>query len=182
MKTPIFQLVSLLGFALGACSPLAQTMEVSQCGGFSQLGSAITDEASAYCAAEVLDWRYVADTETLHLSNDRILLNCCGEHSITVHQEGELYVVTERDAPEQIGPLPLPGSGARCDCMCVFDFSVQVQSIAADPIELKIVREVTDSDLPVAEIWRGTIDLALGQGTVTIDDEDVGPWCGGLED
>jgi hypothetical protein len=161
------------------CTPLVQEDRVSACGGFDSAANsqALTADEASYCDAEILRWRYEGALDKLTLTNTRVLLNCCGEHSMTVHQEGDTYIVTERDAPEQIGPLP--GSGARCGCMCVFDYELAVQGVAGDSIALRLVREVTDSDAGVETVWEGELDLSEGQGGIVLDETDVEPWCSG---
>lgn len=166
-----------LWMVTAGCSPLAQDDRVSECGGFEPVGQALTADEAAYCDAEVLRWRYDSSFEKLVLTNTRVPLNCCGEHSMTVHQEGETYVVTERDAPEQIGLLPV--EGARCGCMCVFDYEVTVRGVPEGTIEVKLVRDVTDDEGGPETVWQGTIDLGQGQGGIVVDESDAEPWCSG---
>ncbi|MFH1810996.1 MAG: hypothetical protein ABIJ09_19805 [Pseudomonadota bacterium] len=157
-----------------ACESLPQQDTISACGGFAQTGQALTAEDAQYCEAEILHWRHDASSKTLILTDSRVPLNCCGEHSMTVHQDGEVYVVTERDEPEQIGPLPM--STARCDCMCVFDFKVEVQGVSGGVISVRLEREVTDAEGGISSVWQGEIDLAPGHGGVIID-ETENMWC-----
>jgi hypothetical protein len=166
-------LVCTGALALG-CSPLAQEQRISACGGFGQQEQSLETDAATYCEAEVLSWQYDAAAHELTLSNNRVTLNCCGEHSMTVHEEGSAYVVTERDAPEEIGPLP--GMAARCDCMCVFDFAVTVSNVPAGTITLELVREVTDAEGGATTAWQGQIDLGAGQGRIVIDSSES-MWC-----
>lgn len=163
-----------IGAAATGCSPLDQQFKVSVCGGFSQQEQSLTVDPATYCDAEVLHWRHDAATGKLTLSNTRVTLNCCGEHSMTVDQDGETYVATERDAPEEIGPLP--GMTARCDCMCVYDFEVAVGDVPAGVIALKLVRDVTDAEGGKATVWQGQIDLGAGQGEIVID-ASASDWC-----
>ncbi|MBN2493729.1 MAG: hypothetical protein JXR96_03970 [Deltaproteobacteria bacterium] len=155
--------------AAGRCvdSPLPQDDRVSECGGFESNGGTIFDAPSAYCDAEVLYWIYEAASQTLSLADTRILLNCCGDHGMTVAQVDGVYVVTETDAPED-------GWG-RCLCMCVYDFVVSVSQIPAETIPIRIFREVTDSES--GTVWEGELDLTAGAGAVVIDETDVGLWC-----
>ncbi len=145
----------------------AQHQAVSECGGFGPVED--YDSGGDYCAAEVLSWRYDAEAGTLDLSDERVLLNCCGDHSVEAAADGDLVVVTETDAPES-------GAG-RCDCLCVFDFALTLEGVEAGPLALRIVRDVTDEGGP-ATVWEGTLDLGAGEGSVVLSDEDVGMWCG----
>lgn len=162
--------------ALVACSgeDLARDPAVSACGGFGQHAQALradlTGEAATYCDAERLRWAYFADTQTLELSNNRILLNCCGNHSIDVALEGTTYVVTETDSPES--------GDARCGCMCVYDYQTAIDGVAQGSVDLRIVRDVTDSDEGATLVWEGSIDTSTSTGAVDISVDDLGPWCG----
>ena len=166
-------LAGIAAAALG-CSPLAQEQKISACGGFSQQEQSIVVDRATYCDAEVLHWQYDATSEKLTISNTRVTLNCCGEHSMTVSEEGDTYVVTERDAPEEIGPLP--GMTARCGCMCVFDFDVTVSNVPAGTIQLELVRDVTDVESGPTTPWQGELDLGAGQGSIVID-SSASDWC-----
>jgi len=163
-----------VGGALVGCAAPAPEAHISACGGFSQQEQGLTIDRTSYCDAEVLHWQYDAASEKLTLANTRVTLNCCGEHSLTVEQEGDISVVTERDAPEEIGPLP--GMTARCDCMCVFDFEVAVGEVQAGTLALKLVRDVTDAEGGPTTAWQGEIDVAAGQGEVVIDASES-MWC-----
>lgn len=169
--------VALSGARSSSCVPvepvgpaLDQWDEVSACGGFAATraagGAALL--VGDYCDAEVLAWAYDATTETLALHNDRVLLNCCGDHAFDVTLEGDVYVARETDEP-------VDGTG-RCHCMCVFDFHVDVSGIPQGTIALRLDRFVTESG--EATVWEGTLPLADGNGVVVIDETDVGPWCG----
>ena len=142
------------------------TSAVSDCGGF---GEVVHDDSdSTYCESELLRWTYDAATRQLEIDHDRLLLNCCGEHSTELELVDGVYVLTEIDEPE--------AGGGRCDCMCVFDYSVVVDDLDADEIDLAIVLDVTDDAAPV-QTWTGTLDLTLGDGEIVISNEDVGMWC-----
>ncbi len=148
---------------------LVQDDKVSACGGFESSGGSLFGDPLPYCAAEVLHWRYQAAGQTLKLADARVLLNCCGDHSLSVEFKDGVYLFTETDAPED-------GWG-RCSCMCVFDFTVEVEGIAAGIIQAKIVRVVTDDPGWSKDVWEGLIDLSDGSGQVVIDDSSVDPWC-----
>ena len=116
-------------------------------------------------------WSYDATTAELFLSDNRIELNCCGEHDMSIAKQGDVYVVTETDAPEQIGD-----GTSRCFCICVFDYSMTAQPIREDVIQLRIVRDVTDSDEGPQTVFEGSLDLTEGGGSVVID-ETPSEWC-----
>jgi hypothetical protein len=158
---------------------LPQSSAISQCGGFevNQQSQALNgsgddnfDPSSSYCDAEVLDWSYDAALGKLALSNNRVLLNCCGNHSIEATDEEGVLVIREIDAPEF--------DDARCGCMCVFDFAIELEQVAMGTIQLRLMRDVTDDDQAEQEVLVGEIDLAKGSGSVVVDSTDVEFWCG----
>ncbi|MCK6592070.1 MAG: hypothetical protein HUU21_06955 [Polyangiaceae bacterium] len=201
MKTNLFFLMSTLTLALAACSDgggstgsagtggaggsggagggsaLTQFPAVSECGGFVKSGSpgAKIDPPAAdpatYCDAERLLWAYDAASQSLGLSNTRVLLNCCGDHSITVVEEDGTYVINEKDAPEAAA------GGARCNCMCVFDYTISVETIPSGIIPIRLVLDVTDSMMPPKVVYEGSLDLSKGSGEIVIDPNTVEPWC-----
>ncbi len=120
----------------------------------------------------MLHWAYRAETETLTLADARVLLNCCGEHAMTIDLLEGVYVVTETDDPEmtEMGP-------ARCGCMCVFDFTLQAAGIPQETIQVQLVREVSDWEEASDLIWEGELDLGQGTGAIVID-ETYEEWCG----
>jgi len=66
---------------------LEQKVKISECGGFqnSLFQDSNSDTGPAprkYCDAEVLAWEYDETTGIIRFSNNRVLLNCCGERSI----------------------------------------------------------------------------------------------------
>jgi hypothetical protein len=154
---------------------LTQTPLISECGGF--LGQAKVEppapDPATYCEAERLLWTYDAEAGSLGLTNARIVLNCCGEHSIEVREEDGTYVIAERDAPELV-----EGMEARCNCSCVFDFGVSVEGIEAGVIDVRIVRDVTDDMESEKVVYEGKIDLSEVQGAITVDPTSADPWCG----
>jgi hypothetical protein len=167
---------AMAGFALGcggySSDPGSITSQVdnnSGCGGFAKQDGALFDADPAYCAAQVLHWEYDAAAGKLALADARVLLNCCGEHSMTIAEQDGLYVVTERDAPEF--------EDARCACMCVFDFSLEATGVPEAVIPLQIILDVTDSQDGPRVTFEGELDLTQGSGSVVISEEDVEPWC-----
>ena len=170
-------ITSLLALgALAACSnDLSRESAVSACGGFAQSGQALVadlkGDPATYCEAERLLWAYFPATQTLELSNNRILLNCCGKHELDVTLDGTTYVITETDAPEF--------GDARCGCSCVFDYAAAVDGVPAGQVDLRIIRDVTDDDAGPAAVWEGSIDTTTSTGAVDITTGDIDPWCGG---
>lgn len=150
---------------------IPQTFKVSECGGFQKATQSQTGlSTSSYCAAEVLKWSYDKATATLKLSDNRALLNCCGERKMSLTENNGVYEILETDSPEA-------KTGARCHCMCVFDLSMDAQQIPDGVVSIKLMRHVTDSGAAAKQIYAGSIDLTKGSGQVILDSTDVGPWC-----
>ena len=144
------------------------SQSVSPCGGFPQVKVGTPVQ---YCDAEVLKWTYDAATATLSLTDARVSLNCCGDHSMLLEGADRAYTATETDAPKN-------GTG-RCKCMCVFDFTASGAPVpAGGPINLTLVRNVTDGRDPSKTVWSGTIDLSAPSGSVVIDASPVVMGCG----
>lgn len=143
---------------------------VSACGGFESEGSPLLGNPVDYCAAEVLHWAYDEAADQLKLADARVLLNCCGEHAMTVAEADGVYVFTETDDPEF--------GDARCGCMCVFDFAIEVTGITTGVIPIRINREVSDWPEGSGLVLEAELDLTQGSGTIVIDDTDIYPWCG----
>ena len=156
----------------GHCTvtPSDQEDRISDCGGFEASGGTIFNPPADYCAAEVLHWLYEPETQTLKLGDARILLNCCGDHSMSMELDGGVYVFTEMDAPE--------GGWGRCACMCVFDYTITVHGMPEELISIRIDRDVTDDQDPLATVFETQLDLTLGSGYAIIDDEPMEMWCG----
>jgi len=143
---------------------------VSECGGLG-MGTgtkAPSPDPLTYCDAEHLFWQYNADLKTIGLTNSRVVLNCCGDHSVTVTRDGETVVFTEIDAPK---------GGTRCKCECVFDYAAVVSPVETGMTSLRIVRNVTDADPPTKIVWEGTLDLSPGAGQVVVNTDSADPWC-----
>ncbi|MFC1654980.1 hypothetical protein ACFL2F_04155, partial [Myxococcota bacterium] len=147
-----------------------QEDDVSACGGFAANGGSIFIDPPEYCSAEVLHWLYEPGTQTLKLADARVLLNCCGDHSMTMELQAGVYVFTEWDAPE--------GGWGRCGCMCVFDYTIQVTGIPQEVINIRIDRDVSDWPEATGTVYTTQLDLTLGSGFEIIDDEPVDIWCG----
>lgn len=168
--------LSLVTLLVAGCAgeDLSRDTQVSACGGFGQAAQALradlNGDPATYCDAERLLWAYFEDTRTLELANNRILLNCCGEHDVDVALEAGVYVVTETDAPEF--------GDARCGCMCVYDYHTAIADVPAGQVDLRIIRDVTDSEDGPQLVWEGTIDTTTSTGAVEVETDDVEPWCG----
>lgn len=162
----------------GVEAALSQNALISDCGGFSDNTSALkvsaTLKAADYCDAEVLDWQYDSASETLTITNARILLNCCGEHDMTIEQlDDGTYLITEIDEPENLGN----GNTDRCLCSCVYDFEIQAQTIPNESISVRIVRDIAE-EAELIEVWEGTLNLPEEpEGSVIINEDDVSAWC-----
>ncbi len=143
---------------------VGQNPRVSECGGF----NAKTRDDDSYCDAEFLRWSYNESSQTLSLLNQRVLLNCCGEHKFTVTHDRtrDVYVVDELDQPK---------NGSRCRCMCTYDWSTDV-SVAPGTINLELARHVSDGDGRQV-IWSGKIDVTETQGEVVISDRPLKVFC-----
>lgn len=183
MSRKLFTLSTISLFVLGlGCGGYTTELEsgitqqqdrISECGGFEKAGDHLFGGPENYCDAEVLHWQYVPESQTLHLADARVLLNCCGDHTMTIKEVEGVYVVTETDDPED-------GWG-RCHCMCVFDYTMSAVGLAEGVIQLKIVREVSDWPEGSGDVWEGELDLSEGSGAIVIDDEtDVTGWCGDI--
>jgi hypothetical protein len=168
--------LALLGANAGTCIPIqpsswipVQSDRVSDCGGFrgTRAAGVHTVEADGYCDAEVLRWAFDAAAGVLTLSDERILLNCCGVHGMSVVVEDGLWVVTETDEPAE--------GGMRCRCLCVYDYSLRVEGVTAGTIDVRLVRFVTEEGERV--VWEGAIDLTAGAGAIVLDETSVEPWC-----
>jgi len=150
----------------GPTEEVSYSDEVSDCGGFPEPEEY---DSGDYCDAQVLGWAFDAAEGTLALTDSRVLLNCCGDHSMGIELVDGVYVITETDAPD--------GGGGRCDCLCVFDYAMTVDGLAAGTIAVRLVLDVTDGGGAVVA-WEGDLDLSAGAGEVVVSDEDAGMWCG----
>lgn len=190
MKKHGYLLAVLLPMTLAGCSggegeggsgsgngdTLTLSPAVSECGGFAQMEAKIKPpmaDPATYCDAERLLWAYDAATQSLGVSNTRVVLNCCGDHSITVTEESGTYVFHERDAPQA------SAGGARCNCSCVFDFAVSVEPIPTGSLPVRLVLDVTDSGSAPKVVYEGSLDLSQGSGEITTSSDSAGPWCEG---
>jgi len=150
---------------------IPQTYAVSECGGFKVTNQSDNNyQPTGYCDAEVLQWSYEPKDGKLRLSNNRVLLNCCGDRKVTLKEVNGKLVVTEVDAPEA-------SSGGRCYCMCVFDLAVEALKVPGGTVQVELHRSVTDSASGPTQVFTGKLDLSQGSGTVVIDKTDAGPWC-----
>lgn len=149
--------------------PLAYQAALSDCGGLD-----VTVEKSDYCAAEILAWEYDPETKIFVFADNRIVLNCCGEHDMSIRLVDGVYRITEYDAPEQIEP----DVESRCHCMCSFDYELKVQDMPHEEIQVKLLRDISDDDdWNSGLVWEGELDLTLGSGEIIIDDVPVEYGC-----
>lgn len=147
---------------------LEVTDEVSDCGGFPELRPPMPHDGpiDGYCDAERLLWSYDPETTVLDMTDARVELNCCGEHSMDVEIIDGVYVFTETDRPDSAG---------RCDCMCIYDFALTASGVPNEVIDVRLERHVTDAG-DAFLVWEGTIDLATGEGEIIVSDEAT-MWC-----
>jgi len=148
---------------------LPQSYAVSECGGFkAHAATALAPAPQSYCDAEVLRWTYDKGAGKLAFANDRVALNCCGERVMKLAEVNGTYEIRETDAPEQI--VTASGtSEARCHCMCVFDLEVEAEQIPSGQNQVKLIREITDSNEPAKTVYSGSLDLSAGSGLVVVD-------------
>lgn len=146
-----------------ADAPLYKDALLSECGGLGAETLALT--AGDYCAAELLDWVYDAETGELSLLHQRASLNCCGEHAVAASWNGEQIVVSAVDEPTSEG---------RCRCDCVYDFGLTVLNVQAGATPQALVwrLEVAEDAAPRV-VFEGTLDLGLGAETITLDQTAV---------
>lgn len=165
----------LLTLGLMGCegSNIAKESSISSCGGFGKASQALTadlkGDPATYCDAERLLWAYFPESQTLEVANNRVMLNCCGEHDIEIQLEAGVYVLNETDAPE--------AGDARCGCTCVFDYTAAVDGVPSGQVDLRIMRTVTDDYEGTRLIWEGSIDTTTSSGAVDLQNNAVGPWC-----
>ncbi len=158
----------LCGGGIG-CQDIGVNAAISECGGFETVTRAL--EENPDCGDHRLLLTVDADApDVVHLLDENVWLNCCGEHTIRVYNEHGVYAVYETDEPE--GAL---FGGARCGCMCLFDFAVDIPDVKDSIISVRVVLDVTDDDEPAQTVWEGDVDLTHGAAEVLIR-EDVG-WC-----
>jgi hypothetical protein len=142
---------------------------ISDCGGFAAAQKTHIPSPGNYCDAELLLWQYSSATGTLNVSNNRIALNCCGEHSMTAAIENGVYVITEQDDPET--------GGGRCDCECIFDFTAELDDVPAGDVAFRLERYVTDDASAPSVVWSGTIEVHDGTGLITVDGDPMSYPC-----
>jgi len=165
-QTPSASTAALPGQATSA-APVGTRARVSDCGGFAEEATP-TPEPRGACSQERLVWSYDRDQATLSVLDAGVILNCCGDRSIaaTYDDTRAAVVLTETDRP---------GDGSlRCRCVCDFDFAVDVAPLSAGPVDLELLRHVTDDGDP-ALVWRGRIDTAEGGGTIPVGDGGCPP-------
>lgn len=179
MKTnaQALMIVLLAAGLLAACGgdPGAQQLPIGwQVGGCAGEERALTtgDGLDPQCAPEALVpddsdpcremllWRYDRTAQRLQLVDTPVSLNCCGLRSVQATFATGVLTVTERDEPD----------GPRCRCMCDATYAVCLDAAFEGPIEVRLLRHVTDSDEGIETVWEGQIDPAEGEGQI-----DLGP-------
>lgn len=152
--------LSLLG-----CNLLGQDYKTSECGGFEDHGGLTAEEY--YCEAERVYWEYQSDTEKLRVTNTRVGLNCCGDHSMEMSAFGNKINILELDKPRDV-------MGSRCMCSCVYDFEIVASGIAENEYEVKIERRVENLKKNEEEVvFEGKWNLKDGKGMVEITRYDL---------
>lgn len=147
---------------------IKQSFIISDCGGFGANGGILLGDPAAYCDAEVLHWQYDRPGQALTMTDARIMLNCCGDRSMVMAQDGNAFLITEKDG------------GTRCHCgECAFDFTLEASGIAGGVITLGILRDISDSGHAPQTVFEGSLDLSLSAGTVVLDESDASTWCHG---
>jgi len=135
-----------------------QQDDTSDCGGFefAEQEKSVGD----YCDDELIDWTYDAASGEFWIQDSRILLNCCGDHSmqVAVPNPDELYVL---EIDNSIG-------GSRCGCVCIYDYAVAAQNVPDTPTTLTIERSVDDCAACSGILWSGPIDLTVGSGSIVL--------------
>ena len=146
---------------------LGENPQISECGGFRATAglrslAAAATTSGTYCDAERLHWSFADGI--VHFDNTRVMLNCCGIHSIEIYADGPGYVIRETDEPER---------NTRCSCMCAFDFSVDLPlpDSAAETVSIALSRDITDDDRSRETLWSGELNLADGGAVLVIDDQ-----------
>lgn len=154
------------------CPAVADEGEVSECGGFDDstadlaMAQSDLDGPRGYCDAQVFRWEYTGDTLTV--LDSRVMLNCCGQHSVSI-SGGDTVTIFEQDDPE-------PG-GMRCDCRCAYDFRAELDGLVAGPVNLELLLHVTDVTAEPTVMWFGALDLSEGAGEIVIDATPEPDFC-----
>jgi hypothetical protein len=167
-----FSLFLMLSFStMMGCPDTVQEGEVSECGGFPGTAEfAITDPGHDgmrdYCDAQVLYWEFADGTLTI--LDSRVMLNCCGQHSVSIIG-GDTITIYEQDDPE-------PGN-MRCDCRCAYDFRAELDGLLAGPVEIELLLHVTDVTDDPTQLWSGSVDLTDGSGEIVIDATPEPDFC-----
>lgn len=139
---------------------LEQTSLTSGCGGFYYEANMMECQ-EGYCDNELIIWEYDDNSNSLTVTDQRVFLNCCGRHSMTIEEVDEhQYAITELDEVVD----------TRCICECFFDYTVVAQDISAGILTLSIERVVTDWPEGSGLVWSGEIDTSEGGGTITLEE------------
>jgi hypothetical protein len=134
-------------------------VKASDCGGFGPVPASPAAPADGTdCIDETLNWVFDAGTGTVSFTNQDIYLNCCGVHTMEIFLDDDVYVLQETDSP---------GDG-RCKCMCQFDYAIDLPDMAPGIINVRLLRDITDSDTSPVYAWEGSIDLTQGSGQIVV--------------
>lgn len=152
------------GWTISMVPPLDgdEPAEVSQthektCGDFD------TEEASV---PEKIIWKYDKKSKTVCFVNKDVLLNSCGEPSVSVslNEAAGIYEIRETDAPEIVGGVP-----GRCRWNSFFDFQAELSGIRSKKIKVRLFRSVFEDEHPLL-VWEGELNLRSGHGSEFIED------------
>jgi hypothetical protein len=161
----IWTAVAPIGVLLiGGCSaaPSVHEESISDRGGFlepEQRLATVGDED--YCGGEVLRWRYDEPAAMLRLADARLMLNCCGQRTVSVERIDSVVEITERDEPDR--------AEGRCEAQCAFDFALGLHDVTSEDVYLRLLRDVTDEQGSPSVVWSGLFALSEGAGVVVLD-------------
>jgi hypothetical protein len=126
-------------------------------------GTFDTEEASR---PEKIIWKYDKKSKTVCFVNQDVLLNSCGQRSVSVslNEAAGVYEIRETDAPEIVGGVP-----GRCRWNSFFDFQTELSGINSKRIKVRLFRSIFEDENPLL-IWEGELNLRSGQGSEFIED------------
>jgi hypothetical protein len=140
---------------------IGQNPAISECGGFNAQPDKSQPRGRTPQATELLKWRYDPGTKVVTFVNTNVMLNCCGDHAISVFfdEQMKVYIINELDQPKD--------GGSRCRCQCAYDFKIDLPDIQQDRILIALYRNVTDQG-GRQNLFLGSLDLSRKQGTVKL--------------
>jgi hypothetical protein len=156
-----------------SCSnDIAQNSKISECGGFNKIDNFIK---KAVCidnshqkivklnpeedkCKDYLKWEYNESSKILSLTHLNSYLNCCGEHSIYVSEDGnDSYTIIEDDEPKGLF------SDARCGCMCSFSFYTEIHNVKKESINISLKVDVEEEAEIKTLLNNSVIDLTQSE-------------------